>query len=77
MVLEWLDNLTKPFVTALNPLAERIGNFLGHRKPRLFIHPEPMQCVWCIANQGTTEMIQLLLFAGFTQDDPKVSFSEG
>lgn len=74
--LTWLSNLTKPFSSLLNPMAERIGNWIGRRKPRLYVHFNPSQMLWCIARQGQadgsfTEMMQAMFWADFNHDDPK------
>lgn len=78
MDLSWLGNLTKPFSSLLNPIAERIGNWFGRRKPRLYVHFNPTQMLWCIAQQGHpngsfTEMMQAMFWADFNHDDPKES----
>jgi len=72
----WLENLTKPFSSLLNPLAERIGQRLGRRKPRLYVHFNPTQLVWGIGTQKQTrepdlEMMHIHLTAGFNHDDDK------
>jgi hypothetical protein len=74
--LVWLENLTKPFASLLNPIAERIGNWFGRRKPHLYVHFNINQTVWGIAQQGqrngsSTEMMQVVFWADFNHDDPK------
>ena len=76
MHLAWLENLTKPFSSLLNPPAERIGKWLGLRKPRLYVHFNPRQLVWNIGAQtqpdGTKlDVMHVHLNAGFTHDDDK------
>jgi hypothetical protein len=76
MDLSWLGNLTKPFSSLLKPPAERIGKWLGRRKPRLFIHPNLGQSLWCITGQAgtndpTTELMQIVFWAEITHDDDK------
>jgi hypothetical protein len=76
MDLGWLGNLTKPFGSLLNPLAERVGNWLGRRKPRLYVHPVPAQSIWCIARQAgasstPNEMMQITFWADLNHDDEK------
>ena len=78
MDFSWLSNLTKPFSSLLNPVAERIGNWLGRRKPHLFVHFNPTQMLWCIAQQGQQdgsfkEMMQAMFWADFNHDDPKAT----
>lgn len=72
----WLGNLTKPFSNLLNPITERIGNALGRRKPRLFVHLNPTQSVWCVTGQAgkprlSDEMAQVMFWAGINHDDDK------
>ena len=67
----WLENLTKPFASLVNPVAERFGNWLGSRKPRLHVHFEPMTNLWCIAGTPGQELMQAMFTARFTHDDPK------
>ena len=71
MNLLWLENLTKPFASLLNPVAERIGNWLGRRRPRLYVHFEPTQSLWCLSHNGDQELMQVMFSAGFNHDDPK------
>jgi hypothetical protein len=71
MNLAWLENLTKPFSSLLNPLAERIGRRLGNRKPNLFVHFDPTQQVWGISMNGDHEMRSFNFFADFNHDDPR------
>jgi hypothetical protein len=69
--LTWLENLTKPFASLFNPIAERIGNRLGRRKPRLYVHVQAQTSLWCIAQQGTTELMQVMFSADLNHDDHK------
>jgi hypothetical protein len=74
MNLSWLENLTKPFSSIVTPIAQRIGNRLGHRKPRLYVHFNSPQMLWCIAEQKQTngtavEMMQIWFWADFNHDD--------
>src|SRR5438309_1268550 len=71
MNLPWLENLTKPFASLLNPVAERIGNWLGRRKPHLYVHFEPTQSLWCLARNGDQELMQAMFSADFNHDDTK------
>ena len=76
MDLNWLGIFTKPFSSLLNPLAERIGNWVGRRKPRLYIHFIPSQILWCVAWQGqkdgtSIEMMQAMFWADFNHDDQR------
>jgi len=76
MDLSWLGNFTKPFSSLFNPPAERLGNWLGRRKPRLHVHPVLTQSIWCIASQGTpnnpvNEMMQVVFWADVNHDDDK------
>jgi hypothetical protein len=67
--LQWLENLTKPFANIFNPISERVGNRIARRKPHISIHPDPLLTNWTIANHGGTELMQLMIFGGFTHDD--------
>lgn len=72
----WLGDLIRPFSSLLNPVAERMGSRLGRRRPRLYIHFNPTQMLWCIARQaqrdGTVvEMMQAMFWADFNHDDEK------
>lgn len=72
----WLESLTKPFSSLVTPLAERIGNWLGRRKPRLYVHLNSPQLLWCVAtekqrNGPDLEMMQVFLSAQFNHDDEK------
>ncbi len=74
--LSWLDNLTKPFSSLLNPIAERLGKWFGRRKPHLYVHFNPSQTVWCITKHSerdgsSTEMMHAMFWADFNHDDPK------
>jgi len=71
MNLEWLESLTKPVASLLNPIAERIGGGLGHRKPRLYVHFETNPMVWCIAKNGDQEVMQIVFWADLNHDDPR------
>ena len=76
MSLEWLSNLTRPFSSLLNPLAERVGSWLGRRKPGLYIHFMLNQLVWCIAQEPQRtgpprELMQVAFWADLNHDDPK------
>jgi hypothetical protein len=71
MNLEWLENLTKPIGSLLNPVAQRIGGKLGHRKPHLYVHFVLPQTVWCIARNGDQEAMQIVFWADFNHDDPQ------
>lgn len=69
MSFEWLENLTKPLASLLNPIAERMGGTLGHRKPRLYVHFTPPQMLWCIAKNGEQEIMQTVCWADINHDD--------
>jgi hypothetical protein len=69
--LSWLGSLTKAFANLFNAVTERIGNWLGRRKPHLYVHPNPIHLLWCIAHNGSVEIMQVILKAEFTHDDPK------
>jgi len=76
MNLAWLENLTKPFASLLNPVAERTGRWLGNRKPRLYVHPSPAMMSWSVGYQRQPdghhlEMMQVHLHADFNHDDDK------
>ena len=76
MDLNWLSNLTKPFSSLLNPIAERIGNWIGRRKPRLYVHFNHNQILWDIAKQTQRdgkfiEMMQVIFWADFNHDDQR------
>jgi hypothetical protein len=76
MNLGWLENLTRPLSSIATPLAQRVGKWLGRRKPRLYVHFNPTQTLWCLAEQrqpnGTTvEMMQMMFWADFNHDDER------
>jgi hypothetical protein len=76
MNLAWLENLTKPFASLLNPVAERIGKSLGNRKPRLYVHFNLAMMSWSLGHQQQPdghdlEMMHILLNADFNHDDDK------
>ena len=75
MNLAWLENLTKPFASLLNPVAERIGKWLGTRKPRLYVHFNAAMN-WSMGYQRQPdghhlEMMHVHLDADFNHDDDK------
>jgi len=67
--LEWLSNFTKPFANVFNPLTERVGKWLGRRKPKLYVHFEPSTMFWCIATHGSDQMMQITFVADINHDD--------
>ena len=74
MNLAWLENLTKPFASLLNPVAERIGKWLGTKKPRLYVHFNPAMMSWSMGYQQQPdghhlEMMQVHFDADFNHDD--------
>ena len=76
MQWSWLENLTKPFSSLLNPIAERLGNALGKRKPRLYVHFHPTQLMWSVGiqrepNGSSIDIMQVHVMADFNHDDPK------
>jgi hypothetical protein len=76
MNLSWLEHLTKPFSSLFDPIAERIGNWVARRKPKLYVHFNLGQTVWSIARQAEgdgsfTEMMQIVSWADVNHDDPK------
>lgn len=76
MNLSWLSNLTKPFSSLLNPIAERIGDWLGRRKPHLYLHVQPATSMWSIAPQpqrdgSSLELMHVVFCGGFNHDDRK------
>lgn len=76
MNLAWLENLTKPFASLLNPVAERIGKWLGNRKPRLYVHFNPAMMSWSMGYERQPdghhlEMMHVHFNADFNHDDDK------
>jgi hypothetical protein len=73
MEWSWLGNLTKPFANILNPVTERIGKWLGGRKPRLFVHFHPTQLIWSIGKEGmgddVLETMHIHAMADVNHDD--------
>lgn len=72
----WLGNLTKPFANVLNPITERLGKWLGGRKPRLHVHFHPIQLVWSVGNEmqvdgSMLETMHVHAAADLTHDDDK------
>ena len=74
MILGWLETCFKILGNLLEPLTRRIGNWLGRKTPRIYVHPNRSQSLWCIAWHGAqipeNEMMQLVFWGDFTQDDP-------
>jgi hypothetical protein len=76
MNLGWLKDLTKPFSTTLNAVAERLALRIGRRKPNLYVHFDPVQTVWCIAQSAQrggspVEYMHVVFWADLNHDDPK------
>jgi hypothetical protein len=68
---KWLEPITKPIGNILEPVTKRIGGFLGHPKPRLYVHFSKRQLAWCIAGgNGQLEMMQVVCTAEIAHDDP-------
>ena len=62
-----IETLLKPVTMVLNPIAERIGNWLK-RKPRLHIYVRPQLSAWCYAWDGSTKLMQARFTADITND---------
>jgi hypothetical protein len=63
-----VETLLKPFTLILNPVAERIGNWLK-RKPKLHIYAHPQTRIWCYAwDGGEKPMMQARFDADITND---------
>lgn len=76
MDLSWLSGLTKPFTNLLNPVTERVGAWLGKRKPRLHVHFHPMQLVCSVGkemqNDGSQiEVMHIHAMVDLTHDDDR------
>jgi hypothetical protein len=60
----------------LNAIAERLSLRIGRRKPNLYVHFNPVQTIWCIAQMGQRngppiELMQTVFWADLNHDDPK------
>lgn len=72
----WLSNLIKPFTNIFNPVTERIGKWLGRRKPKLYVHFHATQLLWSVGHElqpdgSKLEIMNIHLTADFTHDDDK------
>jgi len=59
--------LLKPFEIVVTPVAERVAGWLK-RKPRLHVHFHPLTSIWCLANENTDPVMQIVFTADFTHD---------
>jgi hypothetical protein len=60
----------------LNAVAERLVLRIGRRKPNLYVHFNPVQTIWCIAQMAqqsgpAIELMQIVFWADLNLDDPK------
>lgn len=68
--LGWLASLINTLAAPLKAVAARLARSIENRKPKLFVHFNPPSLLWCIANSGPLEWMQLTLSANFNHDDP-------
>ena len=47
-----IGELSKPILSLADPVLDRVGKWLGHRKPHLYVHFQLGQLVWCIATES-------------------------
>jgi hypothetical protein len=71
MPFKFLEHLTEPLNKLLTPPAERLGKWLGSRKPKLYIRFNPASKHWCLAKNGHEEMAHIAFEAEFNHDDDK------
>jgi len=74
--ISWFSNLTKAFAALLKAGADRVALWIERRKPRLYVHFDPVISLWCIGQQQQRygpplEMMQVTFRADFNHDDPR------
>ena len=61
----------KAFSGFWKAIVDRLALWIGRRKPKLYAHFQPGTSVWCIANSGSVEYMQIVCRVSLTHDDLK------
>jgi hypothetical protein len=67
--LGWLARPINALAAPLKAIAAGVALRVERSKPRLCVHFSPSNLMWCIAQSGSREMMQLTFSASFNHDD--------
>ena len=65
-----LEIFTKPLKVVSDAVSLRLELWL-RRKPKLHVNFHSPVCVWCLAHEGDTKLMQIYFVGDFNHDDPE------